>query len=190
MLDRDYVPEDLLNLSDFVPATKSAIYFNSQAVSDYVAMINEMDEYGLRDLYAVSGYRTYYQQDSLYKERVGSMSSYMEAERAKIEAGRIIAPPGASEHQTGLALDVSSRSVGFALNNNFVKTPEYAWLLDNCHRYGFIIRYPADKTDVTDIIFEPWHLRYVGAEHAAVIYESGMCLEDYIETMSIKGESQ
>jgi len=114
----------------------------------------------------------------------------MEAERAKIEAGRIIAPPGASEHQTGLALDVSSRSVGFALNNNFVKTPEYAWLLDNCHRYGFIIRYPADKTDVTDIIFEPWHLRYVGAEHAAVIYESGMCLEDYIETMSIKGESQ
>jgi len=75
MLDRDYVPEDLLNLSDFVPATKSAIYFNSQAVSDYVAMINEMDEYGLRDLYAVSGYRTYYQQDSLYRERVGSMSS-------------------------------------------------------------------------------------------------------------------
>ena len=176
-ISENFIPEGLVNLSDLVPATKSVINFNAKAAADYASMISEMKEKSLY-IYAVSGYRTYGHQANLYRQKVVSMKK--NAEDAEIEAGKIVAPPGASEHQTGLALDVSVKSVNYALVTGFYKTDEYKWLYDNCHRYGFVIRYPANKTSLTDIIFEPWHLRYVGAEHAAAMYDAGLCLEEYV----------
>lgn len=175
---RSFVPDNLVNLAEYVPATKGVIELNARAASDYREMISEMQEAGITGLYAVSGYRSYATQEVLHNNKIASFN--LSREQAIIEAGMIVAPPGASEHQTGLALDVSAKSTGYALNSGFAKTEEYEWLSKNCHRFGFILRYPEDKTEITEIIFEPWHIRYVGAEHASLIYESGLCLEEYL----------
>ena len=99
------------------------------------------------------------------------------------------AKPGHSEHECGLAIDIiDSSSAGWAdpLIDKQEELPAQKWLMENCQEYGFILRYPKDKEDVTQIIYEPWHYRYVGKEHAAKIMESGVCLEEYIE--ELKGE--
>lgn len=94
-----------------------------------------------------------------------------------------IAKPGTSEHQTGLALDIVTSSYQ-SLNAGFENTPAFKWLSENAHKHGFILRYPKDKQDITDIVYEPWHYRYVGEKNAAVIKESGLCLEEYIEALN------
>ena len=185
MLPEDFIPEELCDISGIVPATKSTIYFNERAAHNYYKMIMDMREDGITGLYAVSGYRTYSQQRGLYNDKVRSMN--MERESAEAEAGKIVAPPGTSEHQTGLALDVSARSVGYTLDYRFTKTAEYEWLANHSHEYGFIIRYQEDKTELTGIIFEPWHLRYVGCEAAVHIYEYGLCLEEYLQYINEEG---
>ena len=99
------------------------------------------------------------------------------------------AKPGHSEHECGLAIDIiDSSSAGWAdpLIDKQEELPAQKWLMENCQNYGFILRYPKDKEDVTQIIYEPWHYRYVGKEHAAKIMESGVCLEEYLE--ELKGE--
>ncbi len=99
------------------------------------------------------------------------------------------AKPGHSEHECGLALDIiDSSSAGWAdpLIDKQEELPAQKWLMENCQNYGFILRYPKDKEDITQIIYEPWHYRYVGKEHAKTIMESGMCLEEYIETLKIQ----
>ena len=91
----------------------------------------------------------------------------------------IRAVPGCSEHNSGLAADIVS--VYYQnLDSGFDQTPEYAWLSENAAEYGFILRYPYDKQDVTKIIYEPWHYRYVGVEQAKKIKASGLCLEEYL----------
>lgn len=95
----------------------------------------------------------------------------------------IIAKPGTSEHQTGLALDIVTSSYQ-SLDAGFENTPAFKWLNENAHKYGFILRYPKDKRDITKIIYEPWHYRYVGEKNAAVIKESGLCLEEYIAVLN------
>lgn len=99
------------------------------------------------------------------------------------------AKPGHSEHECGLALDIiDAESLGWGdpLVDKQEEMPAQKWLMENCQDYGFILRYPKDKQDVTQIIYEPWHYRYVGKEHAKKIMESGVCLEEYIE--ELKGE--
>lgn len=99
------------------------------------------------------------------------------------------AKPGHSEHECGLAIDIiDSSSAGWVdpLIDKQEELPAQKWLMENCQNYGFILRYPKDKEDVTQIIYEPWHYRYVGKEHAAKIMESGVCLEEYLE--ELKGE--
>ena len=99
------------------------------------------------------------------------------------------AKPGHSEHECGLAIDIiDSSSAGWAdpLIDKQEELPAQKWLMENCQDYGFILRYPKDKEDITQIIYEPWHYRYVGKEHAQKIMESGVCLEEYIE--ELKGE--
>lgn len=91
--------------------------------------------------------------------------------------------PGTSEHELGLALDIidaASAGWGDPLVKEQEDTEAQKWLMDNCQNYGFILRYPADKEDITGIIYEPWHYRYVGEEHAKKITESGQCLEEYL----------
>lgn len=101
-------------------------------------------------------------------------------EDAKAKAGRQVAVPGTSEHQLGLAVDIVDVSYQL-LDTNQENTGVQKWLLENSWRYGFILRYPTDKTDITGIVYEPWHYRYVGKEYAKEIYEKGVCLEQYLE---------
>ena len=90
-----------------------------------------------------------------------------------------VALPGTSEHALGLALDLISNEYT-ELDERQEETPEAKWLAQNCHKYGFILRYPPEKTNITGIIYEPWHYRYVGEEHAAKIMEKGITLEEYL----------
>ncbi len=117
-------------------------------------------------LFIVSGFRSYQVQDSTY--------SYFCSERGVSEADRVSARPGHSEHQTGLAMDINSTAFSFA------DTPEAKWLADNCWRYGFVIRYPQGKEDITGYAYEAWHIRYLGKELAKELYESGLTLEEYL----------
>ena len=88
--------------------------------------------------------------------------------------------PGTSEHELGLAVDLVDGN-NYSLDESQESTPAQKWLMENCWDYGWILRYPNDKTEVTGIIYEPWHYRYVGGEHAKAIYESGLCLEEWLE---------
>ena len=90
-----------------------------------------------------------------------------------------MAYPGTSEHNLGLAADIVAKDYQL-LDDKQAETPEAVWLEENCWRYGFILRYPTDKTGETGIIFEPWHYRYVGKEAAREIMEQGICLEEYL----------
>ena len=90
-------------------------------------------------------------------------------------ADRAVQKPGYSEHNTGLAMDFNT------VNDSFKNTNTYAWLMEHAEDYGFVLRYPEDKEDITGIMYEPWHFRYVGVEHAKKMNELHMCLEEYIE---------
>ena len=87
---------------------------------------------------------------------------------------------GRSEHHTGYAIDITSKSMGWGLKQDFADYPDGKWINDHCHEYGFIIRYPKGKTDITGYAYEPWHLRYVGVEAATEIMEQGITLEEYL----------
>ena len=132
-------------------------------------------------LCGVSGYRSYERQEELYQKKL--------REQPKGNEGSVhwIAPPGASEHQTGLALDVSCQAVDYQLDERFGETREGRWLKRCAPLYGFILRYPEGKTDITQINYEPWHYRYVGKEHAQYIMEHNLTFEEYIELLREAG---
>lgn len=114
----------------------------------------------------ISGYRSFDKQDGLYRNYA--------ARDGKQMADTYSAWPGHSEHQTGLAFDIG------ALDDNFGETAAGKWLAENAHKYGFIIRYPKGKESITGYQYEPWHVRYLGIETATAVYESGLCLEEYL----------
>ena len=102
------------------------------------------------------------------------MLQNMTKEEAEANAQKRIEPAGCSENGAGLSVDISSASAGFASTN------EYKWLTENAHNYGFILRYPEDKTDVTGMIYQPWHWRYVGIDAAQEMKQTNKCLEEYL----------
>lgn len=118
------------------------------------------------DLYIGSGFRSYWTQDSLYNRYC--------AQDGQAAADTYSARPGHSEHQTGLALDLND------ISDSFGETAEGKWVAAHCYEYGFIIRYPADKVAVTGYMYEPWHIRYLGVDTATKVYNSGLCLEEYL----------
>lgn len=128
-------------------------------------MISAAKDDGIH-LFIKSGFRSYGTQKILYNNYV--------ARDGVAAADRYSARPGHSEHQTGLAFDLNS------LEQSFGETKEGKWLAEHCHEYGFIIRYPKDKEDVTGYMYEPWHVRYLGEDIAKDVYESGKCLEEYL----------
>ena len=115
-----------------------------------------------------------------YQEKVEEYKNlgYNEGD-AKIEAGKWVAVPGTSEHCLGYAADLCS------LEENFENSDQFAWLQKHCAEYGFILRYPKDKVDITKISYEPWHYRYVGSNHAQIIMSQGLCLEEYLEQLEL-----
>ena len=130
-----------------------------------------------------SGYRSVKYQTSLYERKTKYyLDKGYDNATAKEKAAAVVNPPGYSEHNCGLAADLNSPE-HTGLDEGFEKTAAFHWLCAHAGDYGFILRYPKDAEDKTEIIYEPWHWRYVGVENAAKINASGLCFEDYIETL-------
>ena len=127
-----------------------------------------------------SSYRPHDKQVRLFKEQVAkNMKEGMTREEAEKEAGTVVAVPGTSEHELGLAVDICD-SENQLLDESQANTDTQKWLMENCWDYGFILRYPVSKSEITGIIYEPWHYRYVGVEAAKEIQARGVCLEEYL----------
>ena len=152
---------------------------DSRCYPELQQMMDDCRAAGFAPLICAS-YRTMEKQEALFEDkearliREGCPENEVEAEAAKV-----VAYPGTSEHQLGLALDIVDVSYQ-QLDTEQENTPVQQWLMKNSWKYGFVLRYPADKSDITGIIYEPWHYRYVGKEAAAEIYENKLCLEEYL----------
>ena len=132
------------------------------------------------DLAVVSAYRPESEQNTLYWRKVKQYTDqgYSDLEAQKV-GGTIVKRPGFSEHNCGLAMDVGG-SGDYTLEQTFANTPAYTWLMEHCADYGFILRFPEGKEDITGVIYEPWHYRYVGVEAARYIMDNDLCLEEYL----------
>lgn len=130
------------------------------------------------ELRAVSGYRSYKRQEAIYNNNVKT--------KGEAYASRVSAVPGMSEHQTGLSIDVSSPSVGNALEESLGSTKEGKWLAEHGPEYGFVIRYPDGKESITGYVYEPWHIRYLGKELAQDVAKLGLTLEEYFDEDHMK----
>ncbi|HHY82863.1 MAG TPA: M15 family metallopeptidase [Clostridiales bacterium] len=152
-------------------------------IAEYVRnMINDAEHDGVQ-LLICSSYRSVARQQELFDQQVDKyISAGKSYDEALAETVFGLAMPGHSEHNTGLALDIVTPDYQI-LDSGFENTKAFEWLDKNAHKYGFILRYPKDKTDITGIKYEPWHYRYVGSEHAAAIKEKGFCLEEYLEQL-------
>lgn len=171
-LPEDYAPEDLVTVEVPTVLENPEIRQLRKVASDALTdMFAAAEEEGII-LHARSGYRSYQTQVQLF-------NSYVE-NHGEEAANRYSARPGESEHQTGLAMDVTSESANYQLSEAFGSTPEGIWVEENAHEFGFIIRYPEGTEDITGYQYEPWHLRYFGEELAADIYESGLTYEEYL----------
>ncbi|WP_226037999.1 M15 family metallopeptidase [Aquibacillus saliphilus] len=142
----------------------------SVAATPLEELFLEAEAAGL-DLVASSGYRSFQRQKQIYERNVET--------KGQEEADKFSARPGTSEHQTGLAMDVTTAEVAFALEQTFKQTDEGAWLAENAHKFGFIIRYPEGDSEITGYSYEPWHIRYVGMDIAKEVYLNQMTLEEY-----------
>ena len=160
------------------PSVAENIYMRPEAAQALEALFAGAAEEGIT-LYATSGYRSYSTQKAIFDRKA--------EERGEQAANRSVAKPGYSEHQTGLAMDIEGETtLGTGLTEAFGESPEGIWVAENCHEYGFIIRYPQDKTSITGYIYEPWHIRYVGVEAATEIAALGVTFEEYI--LMVRGE--
>ncbi|PAE06163.1 D-alanyl-D-alanine carboxypeptidase [Terribacillus saccharophilus] len=128
------------------------------------------------ELVAASGYRSEARQKEIYENNV--------ATQGQEETDKVSSRPGRSEHQTGLAIDLTSAEMALALEETFIETDEGKWLAEHAHEYGYIIRYPEGKSDITGYSYEPWHIRYVGKDLAKQIYEEDTTLEEHFQMES------
>ena len=153
------------------------------AYEDYLDMMADCAAAGFRPV-VCSAYRTQEYQENLYQNRINRyVWAGYSVEEATNLAGRSVAVPGTSEHQLGLALDIVDARNG-RLDESQADMPTQQWLMENSWRYGWILRYPNEKSEITGIIYEPWHYRYVGRTVAKEIYELGICLEEYLELLT------
>ena len=176
--DWNKLPDGYDRQVSFVGAGNRRQQADSRMLADLNAMLEAGEIYGID---VQSGYRAASLQNTLYWRQVNKFRNrgYDETEAQK-QAGTIVKRPGYSEHNTGLAVDLGG-SGNFNLDESFANTKAFAWLIENCADYGFILRFPKDKEDITGVIYEPWHYRYVGREAATYIMENNLCLEEYLE---------
>lgn len=161
-LDASYVPDDLVNLYNqrhSFRLASSEIYLTRETYEAMEKMFHAAEEADMNGYIVTSGYRSYERQQEVY---------------AQSEPGKA-QQPGASEHQTGLSFDVTVETA-----DGFENTPQYGWLMQHAHEYGFIQRYPANKSDITGISYEPWHYRYVGVDAAKRMHRTGQTLEEFL----------
>ncbi|OOE04477.1 peptidase M15 [Anoxybacillus kestanbolensis] len=174
-LPADYKPADLVvpNVPfTFKETDVEKRHMRAEAAKALEAMFTAAKQQQVL-LYAVSGYRSYERQQQLFTFEVQRLGE----EKAVVA----VAMPGKSEHQTGLAMDITSPSVQYAITPAFGDTREGKWVAEHAHEFGFIIRYPKGKEHITKYQYEPWHLRYVGVKAAKIIYEKQITLEEYFQ---------
>ena len=173
-LTSEYKPGDLVTVEhcDLDVGTENTRKLRpvaADAVEELIAAAAEEKGYALL---MRTGYRSYDYQDYLF--------NYWVEKDGEAAADMYSARPGKSEHQTGLACDIGKKGVGLS---SFNGTEEAAWLAENAHRFGFILRFPEGKTDITGYNYESWHFRYVGKEAAEIIYDQGLTLEEYLDIL-------
>ncbi len=158
----------------------TGVYMDYRVTPHYEKMYSAAKKDGIT-LTPYSGYRSYDRQKRNYNNLTDKyMGQYnLSRTEAAKKAATVILPPGTSEHNLGLAMDICNTY------DSFAGQKEYKWLVEHAHEYGFILRYTAEKKPITGIVAEPWHWRYVGVEHAEKIKNSGLCLEEYLDSISV-----
>lgn len=172
-LAESYNPGELIDVAYTKDDGRPKQQLEKYAAMALEAMLKEASNSGCKLLYVTTGYRSYATQKSIYDPRYEANKAVHGAARAEAETIKAVSYPGASDHQTALGFDFD-HTEGFAESN------EYRWLVSNCADFGFILRYPQNKTDITGIDYEPWHFRFVGRYHAQNIMKEGLCLEEYL----------
>jgi len=173
-LPKEYIPQNLI-----CPKVKFLLDTNPEAMllrkeaGKAIEKLFKKAKKEKYELYAVSGYRSFERQREIFKSNLKKVGE---------AANRYSARPGQSEHQTGLAVDITCESVDFLLSEEFENTKEYEWLCNNSYKYGFIIRYHKGKEDITGYDFEPWHFRYVGEKMAEELYLRKVTLEEFFSS--------
>ena len=184
-VDEFFTPADLVKLKDVLGTKLVKVkYKNTMGVRTAVealkAMLEAAKADGLGKKWQISaGYRTWDQQVSMLNQKTSAYKKKNKgwsSSKARRAALRSVAEPGSSEHHLGLAFDINKQG-----SSNFAGTKHSAWLNEHCWEYGFIIRYQKEKEEITGFIAEPWHIRYVGVEHAKYMKEHNLCLEEYIQ---------
>lgn len=164
-LDKDYIPNDLKIINNKYALDDKKL--RKEAADNFEMMAKKAKEEGF-NIIAVSTFRTYEYQKNLYNHYV--------KEKGIWYADRCSARAGHSEHQTGLAVDVADTSLDY---DNFEKTKEFSWMINNSYKYGFILRYPKAMYHITGFKYEPWHYRYVGKKLAKYLFDNELTLEEY-----------
>lgn len=180
-LSKDYIPDDLIEISD-TRNDRDKEKMRLYPAKALEAMFIEMRANGFYDMGVTSGYRSYEYQQTLVENETAQFLSQFDGDREKAREKALsrVSAPGSSEHQSGLCVDMSTSAV---LSEAFSQTAVYKWLYSNCANFGFILRFPKDKSAETGIVFEPWHFRYVGRYHAKKIMDEGLCLEEYLQNI-------
>ena len=190
-IDSEFKPRDITEIpSKWVNPDKVrdgiTLDLNHTATMALEAMLLEMRAAGFTKIYATSAYRSYNYQSGLFntyinKEMQANPSLSYEEAKALVETYSAV--PGTSEHHTGLCVDLISTDM-IELTNEFAEKEIYDWLCANAWKFGFVLRYPEDKTDITGYDYESWHWRFVGRSHALSMLRTGMCLEEYLASMT------
>lgn len=185
----NYTPNNLENVLDkknklIVPSKQNNIKINNKALDALVAMFKAAGEAGFKDIVVSNGYRSFSLQANYYINKVNFFDKGLNLRDAQVRAATIVAPPGMSEHHTGLAIDITTRSLlktTDPLSPVFGNTIQGKWINANSYKFGYIVRYQPDKIKYTGIVSEPWHLRYVGLPHSEIMKKNNLCLEEYLE---------
>lgn len=163
-----------------VSEVENGFLVDSRIREKLTAMLRDCRAEGL-DPWICSAYRSVEKQQALFEKQLKKQQELgLRGEEAVQAAAQVVAKPGTSEHNLGLAVDIVSKSYQL-LDEAQAETEVAKWLKGRCAEYGFVLRYPPEKADLTGVIFEPWHFRYVGEEAARKIMERGLCLEEYLE---------
>lgn len=179
LINADNIPEEIPEVEvSYLPNGEAV---DSRCFSQLDQMLKDCQKQSGGTPIVCSSYRSHAKQEKLFKDQIDKlMKDGMTRAQAQVEAAKEVAIPGSSEHELGLAVDICDSEYQL-LNDKQAETKSQIWLMDNSWKYGFILRYPTEKSDITGIIFEPWHYRYVGSSAAKEIYENGWCLEEYLD---------
>ncbi|MBU5426917.1 M15 family metallopeptidase [Tissierella pigra] len=158
---------------------ENGLEFDERAIDYLNEMLADARLQGLSPVVCSASRTVEYQQKLFDNQVKKQMGNGLSIHQAVVEAKKVVAYPGTSEHNLGLAVDIVSLDYQI-LDEKQATTPEIQWLVEHCSEYGFILRYPKDKTEITGVIYEPWHFRYVGKQAAKEIMENGLCLEEYL----------